>query len=133
MSRMMAMACAGNVLMSSNLSAPKYCETSAEMALRVCPNTQTSMEMNAPAIPTAAKASVASKSTFPTTAVSVIDSKGSATPEIKAGIASLLTSDVVIFVFKECVRNSEKDTHFAWESKYLPVFYNREVRKTFGF
>lgn len=127
------MACAGKVLISSSLLAPKYCETNAEMALRVCPKTHTSIEMNAPAIPTAAKASVAFKSTFPTMAVSVMDNSGSATPEINAGIASLLTSDVVTFVFKECVRNSETDIRFVWESIYRLVFYIREVRKTFGF
>ena len=41
-------------------------------------------------MPTAANASVASLSILPTMAVSVIDSKGSAIPAIKAGKASLL-------------------------------------------
>jgi hypothetical protein len=46
--------------------------------------------MNAPTIPTAAKLSVAFTSIFPIIAVSVMDNIGSATPAIKAGIASLL-------------------------------------------
>lgn len=47
-------------------------------------------EINDPAIPTAASASVGFTLIFPTIAVSVIDSKGSAIPEMIAGIASLL-------------------------------------------
>lgn len=47
-------------------------------------------EINDPAIPTAASASVGFTVIFPTIAVSVIDSKGSAIPEMIAGIASLL-------------------------------------------
>ena len=41
-------------------------------------------------MPTAARASVGFISMFPTMAVSVIDKKGSAIPEIMAGMASLL-------------------------------------------
>ena len=48
------------------------------------------MEIKAPTIPTAAKDSVACNVMLPTTAVSVRDSMGSETPEINAGIASLL-------------------------------------------
>ena len=47
-------------------------------------------EMKEPAIPTAASASVGFNWIFPTMAVSVIDNKGSAIPEIIAGMASLL-------------------------------------------
>ena len=47
-------------------------------------------EIKDPAIPTAARASVGLIFIFPTIAVSVIDNKGSAIPEIIAGIASLL-------------------------------------------
>lgn len=62
----------------------------AEMADLVCARIQTMADMNEPAIPTAARASVGLSSIFPTIAVSVIDSNGSAIPEIIAGIASLL-------------------------------------------
>ena len=41
-------------------------------------------------MPTAASASVGFKWIFPTMAVSVIDNKGSAIPEMMAGMASLL-------------------------------------------
>lgn len=47
-------------------------------------------EINDPAMPTAASASVGLTLIFPTIAVSVIDNKGSAIPEMIAGIASLL-------------------------------------------
>jgi len=106
--KMIPMACAGKVFICSSLFAPKYCEISAEIALLVCPKTQTNMEINAPAIPTALNASVALRFTFPTTAVSVIDSNGSAIPAINAGIASLLMCESVICVFKVRVRNSKR-------------------------
>ena len=61
-----------------------------EMALLICPKTQTNIEIKAPTIPTAAKLSVAFTSILPIIAVSVIDNKGSAIPAIKAGMASLL-------------------------------------------
>lgn len=54
-------------------------------------------EIKEPAIPTAAKASVGLISIFPTIAVSVIDNKGSAIPEMIAGIASLLIRRKEIF------------------------------------
>ena len=54
-------------------------------------------DMNDPAIPTAAKASVGFTWIFPTIAVSVIDSSGSAIPEMIAGIASLLICRKEIF------------------------------------
>ena len=59
-------------------------------------------EMNDPAIPTAASASVAFTSIFPTIAVSVIDNKGSAIPEMMAGMASLLIlpNEILATVFK---------------------------------
>ena len=47
-------------------------------------------EIKDPAIPTAARASVGLTLIFPTIAVSVIDNKGSAIPEMMAGMASLL-------------------------------------------
>lgn len=49
-------------------------------------------DINEPAIPTAASASVGLILIFPTIAVSVIESKGSAIPDIIAGIANLLIS-----------------------------------------
>ena len=62
----------------------------AEIADLVCASIQTMAELNEPAIPTAASASVGLISMFPTMAVSVIDNSGSAIPEMMAGIASLL-------------------------------------------
>ena len=52
-------ACAGRFFTSLNLSAPKYCDTIEEIALRVWPKTQISMDINVVTIPTAAKDSVA--------------------------------------------------------------------------
>lgn len=69
------------------------------MALLVCPKTQISIEINAPTIPTAANDSVACTERLPTTAESVIESMGSDTPEISAGIANLL------MCFSEIVRS----------------------------
>ena len=69
----------------------------AEIADRVCANIQTIAEINEPAIPTAANASVGFILIFPTIAVSVMDSKGSAIPAIIAGIANLLISLNEIF------------------------------------
>ena len=86
---MIKMACAGKFLTASTLLAPTYWDTIEDIALRVCPKTQISIEINAPTIPTAPKDSVAWRSIFPTIAVSVIESIGSDIPEINAGIASL--------------------------------------------
>ena len=94
------MACAGSPLISFNLSAPKYWEIIEEMALLVCPKTQTSMEMNAPTIPTAARDSVALFSIFPIIAVSVIDNRGSAITAISAGKAKLFIFLWLMSVFK---------------------------------
>ena len=94
------MACAGRFFTWSNLFAPKYCETIDEIALRVCPKTQTNIDINAPTIPTAANDSVAFIAIFPTIAVSVIDNMGSDTPAINAGIASLLICFKLIDVLK---------------------------------
>ena len=104
-----------------------------EMALRVCPKTQMSIDKNVVTIPIAARDSVALKSILPIIAASVRDSIGSDTPEIKAGIASLLICFRVIDVFKILIHNNEKGIHFASGSKYHLIVYNREVRKTFGF
>lgn len=62
----------------------------AEIADRVWARIQTMAEIKDPAIPTAAKASVGFTLILPTIAVSVIESSGSAMPEMIAGIASLL-------------------------------------------
>lgn len=94
-------ACAGSDFIASRLLAPKYCDTSEEIALRVCPSTHISIDKNVVTIPTAAKDSVALISIFPTIAASVNDKIGSDTPEIKAGIANLLICLKVIAVFKE--------------------------------
>lgn len=106
----------------------------AEIALRVCPKTQISIDKNVVTIPTAAKDSVALMSMLPIIAASVNDKIGSEMPEINAGIASLLICFKEIFaVFKGLIHNNERDTYFVLESKCHPIYYNREVRKTFGF
>ena len=52
-------ACADKFFISPNLSAPKYWDTIDEIALRVCPKTQISIDKNEDTIPTAASDSVA--------------------------------------------------------------------------
>ena len=98
------MACAGSDLIASRLSAPKYCDTREEMALRVWPRTQISIDKKVVTIPTAANDSVEFTSIFPTIAASVNDKIGSETPEIKAGMASLLICFKVIAVLKSLFR-----------------------------
>ena len=83
-------ACAGRFLILFSWFAPTYCDTMDEIALRVWPSTHISIDKKVVTIPTAAKASVALKSTFPTMAASVNDRIGSEIPEISAGIANLL-------------------------------------------
>lgn len=61
----------------------------AEIAERVWAKIQNKADKKDPAIPTAAKASVALISILPTIAVSVIDNNGSAIPAISAGKANL--------------------------------------------
>ena len=84
------MAWAGKYLTSSNVFAPRYWEIIADSALLVWPNIQIIIDKKVVTIPTAAKASVALKSTFPTMAASVNDRIGSEIQEISAGIANLL-------------------------------------------
>ena len=60
----------------------------AEMADRVCPSIQISIDKKEPTIPTAASDSVLSEGILPTTAASVLDSIGSAIPAIIAGMAN---------------------------------------------
>ena len=84
------MICAGSLAISLRLPAPKYWAMMAEIADLVWASIHTIAEMNEPAIPTAARASVGFILIFPTMAVSVIDNKGSAIPEMIAGIACLL-------------------------------------------
>jgi len=84
------MAWAGRFLIACILLAPTYCETMDEIALRVWPRTQISMDIKVPTMPTAANDSVALISIFPIMAVSVMDKIGSEIPDIRAGIASLL-------------------------------------------
>ncbi len=103
------------------------------MALRVCPNTQISIDKNVVTMPTAARDSVALRSILPMIAASVRDNIGSDTPEINAGIASLLICFNVIVVLKVPIRNSEKGIYSALESKYRLIDYSREVRKIFWF
>lgn len=88
--RLKKIACAGKLLISSILPAPKYCEIIAEIALLVCPKIHISIDKKAPTIPTAARDSRLSVLIFPTIAVSVIDKIGSAIPAIVAGIARRL-------------------------------------------
>ena len=91
------------------------------------------MDKNVVTIPTAAKDSVALKSILPIIAASVNDNIGSDTPEINAGIASLLICFNVIVVLTRLIHNNEKDIHFVLGNKYHLIVYSREVRKTFGF
>ena len=107
------MAWAGRFLTSFRLSAPTYWDTIEDIALRVWPNTQISIERKVVTIPTAASDSVALISMFPTTAASVKDKMGSDTPEIRAGTASLFIFLRSIIVFKVKVHNSKMDTHFG--------------------
>lgn len=127
------MACAGKFLTDSTLPAPKYCETIDDIALRVCPNTQINIDKNVETTPTAAKDSVAFIDILPIIAASVNDKIGSETPDINAGMASLLICFKEMVFFTIPIRNNEKDTYFAWENKYHLIVYSPEVRKTFGF
>ena len=95
--KLIVIICAGNDATSSNFLAPKYFEMVAEMAERVCAKIQIIAEIKEPAMPTAASASVGFSVKFPTMAVSVIESKGSAIPAIMAGIANLLIPLNVMF------------------------------------
>ena len=105
---MIKMACAGNDFTSSSFSAPKYCDTIEEIALRVWPSTQISIDIKVPTMPTAANASVALSCILPTTAVSVIDKIGSEIPEISAGIANLL----MFFMLIACIKFSRDNVKF---------------------
>lgn len=91
-----------------------------------------SIERNVVTIPTAANDSVALTSILPTTAASVNDKIGSDTPEINAGIASLLIFFKLMDVVKIRVHNNKKEIHFVGESKHFLIVCNREVRKIFG-
>ena len=104
-----------------------------ETALLVCAKTQISMDRNDPTMAIAPRLSFALTSIFPIIAVSVNDKIGSATPAIKAGIASLLMFLRFISVFKAIVRNNERDIHFASENKYQTVSYSHEVHRTSDF
>lgn len=84
------MICAGSRRILLIFPAPKYWAMIADMADLDCAKIQTIAEINDPAIPTAASASVGFNFILPTIAVSVIDNKGSAIPEMMAGIANLL-------------------------------------------
>ena len=94
-------ACAGRYLTSSILPAPKYWDMMDEMALRVWPNIQISIDKNEPTIPTAANDSSPSTGILPTIAVSVMDKTGSAIPAMVAGIANLFMDFRVICVSKK--------------------------------
>lgn len=81
---------AGRFLTSSILFAPRYCDTMEDIALRVCPKTQISIDIKVETMPMAAKDSIGFTVMLPTIAASVSDKIGSETPEINAGMASLL-------------------------------------------
>ena len=85
----------------SSFPAPRYWETKAEIALRVCPRIQMSMDKKEPTIPAAARDSKPYSGIFPTMAVSVMDSRGSAIPAIVAGIAKLMMLLKLIAVAKK--------------------------------
>jgi hypothetical protein len=59
----------------------------ADMALRVWPRTQISIDKKEPTIPAAAKDSIPLTGILPTMAVSVMDNSGSAIPAMVAGMA----------------------------------------------
>lgn len=127
------MACAGKFLTLSRLSAPTYCEIIEAKALRVCPKTQMSIDIKVVTIPTAANASVGLSFTFPTMAASVKDRIGSETPEISAGMASLLICLRLILLLTGLTHSSKKGTHFAWENRSCPSDDTLSVRKIFDF
>ena len=107
------MAWAGRFFILSIWLAPTYCDTIEEIALRVCPKTQISMDINVVTMPTAASDSVAFIPILPTTAASVKDRIGSDIPEINAGIASLFIFLKLIGLFKIRVHNNKMGNHFA--------------------
>ena len=113
---------AGKFFTASSLSAPRYCDTIEDIALRVCPNTQMSMDKKVVTIPTAAKEDVALDSILPIMAASVNDKTGSDIPAIRAGIASLLICFNVIVVLKILTHNNKRALYFVSESKYYPGF-----------
>ena len=55
---------------------------------------------------------------LPIIAASVSDKIGSETPEIKAGIASLLICFKLMIWLKVLIHNSEKEIHFVLENIY---------------
>lgn len=132
------MACAGSVFTSSNFPAPRYCEIIADMALRVCPRIQMSMDRKEPTIPAAARDSSPSTGIFPTIAVSVIESKGSAIPAIVAGIARLFMDLKLTVFFKKLVsiksiHSNGRDVHFDLENGCPPALHTLVARKSFDF
>ena len=110
---MIKIACAGRFLTSLILFAPRYCEIIDEIALRVCPKIQISIDKNVPTIPTAAIDSAVFIGILPIIAASVSDNIGSEIPEINAGIANLLICFELMSIFKILIRNSKKDIHFV--------------------
>ena len=72
-----------------------------------------SIDIKVVTIPTAANASVGLSLTFPKTAASVNDKMGSETPEMSAGMASLLICLKLILVLKGSIHNNKKETHFV--------------------
>lgn len=105
-----AIICAGKLCTSLSFCAPRYWAMIAEMAERVCANIQNKADKNDPAIPTAAKEATGWTSTLPTIAVSVIDNKGSAIPEIIAGIASLLICLNVTLGFNSALQTDARSS-----------------------
>ena len=99
-----AIICPGKVFISSSLLAPKYCAIIAEIAERVCARIQNKADKKEPASPTAANDSMGFVVTLPTIAVSVIDNKGSAIPEMSAGMASSFICLKVIFGFNSSIQ-----------------------------
>ena len=118
------MACAGRFFIWSILLAPTYWETIDEIALRVWPKTQISMERKVLTIPTAAKDSVELKAILPTMAASVKDNKGSEIPEINAGMANLFMFLKLISKLIRLVHNNKMDVHFDLETLFLQGVYS---------
>ncbi len=84
-----------------------------DIALRVCPKTQISIDKNVETIPTAARDSVAFNDMLPIIAASVNDKIGSEIPEIKAGMANRLICFKEILLLTVPIHNNEKDIHFV--------------------
>src|SRR5690606_9629405 len=117
--------------------APRYWEMIVEMELRVWPSTQTNMDRKEPTMPAAARDSRPSTGMFPTMAVSVMDNRGSAIPDMVAGTARALMLLKSILCSKisqvtEAIHNNGRDGGSVWENIHPPAFGSPFSDKTLG-